>query len=72
VTGGSVGNVSLAVAGLPTGTTAAFSPNPVASPGSSTLTVKTTSSTRRGTYTLQITGTSGTGVHKATVTLIVK
>jgi len=72
VTGGSVGNVSLAVAGLPTGTTAAFSPNPVASPGSSTLTVKTTSSTRRGTYTLHITGTSGTGVHKATVTLIVK
>jgi uncharacterized membrane protein len=51
VVGGSVGNVSLAVAGLPTGTTAVFSPNPVASPGSSTLTVKTTSSTRRGTYT---------------------
>ena len=72
VTGGSVGNVSLAVAGLPTGTTAAFAPNPVASPGSSTLTVKTTSSTRRGTYTLQITGTGGSLVHKATVTLIIK
>jgi hypothetical protein len=72
VVGGSVGNVSLAVAGLPTGTTAVFSPNPVASPGSSTLTVKTTSSTRRGTYTLQITGTSGSLIHKATVTLIVR
>jgi uncharacterized membrane protein len=72
VTGGSVGNVSLTVAGLPAGTTAVFSPNPAASPGSSTLTVKTTSSTRRGTYTLQITGTSATGVHKATATLTVK
>jgi uncharacterized membrane protein len=70
--GGSVGNVSLTVAGLPTGTTAVFSPNPVGSPGSSTLTVKTTSSTRRGTYTLQITGTSGSLVHKATATLTVR
>jgi subtilisin family serine protease len=59
VSSGSVGNVSLTVAGLPAGTTAAFSPNPVGSPGSSALTVKTTSSTPRGTYTLQITGTSG-------------
>ena len=72
VVGGSVGNVSLTVAGMPTGTTAVFSPNPVGSPGSSTLTVKTTSSTRRGTYTLQITGTSGSLVHKATVTLTVR
>src|SRR5262249_62193832 len=51
VVGGSVGNVSLTVAGLPTGTTAVFSPNPVGAPGSSALTVKTTASTRRGTYT---------------------
>jgi hypothetical protein len=72
VVGGSVGNVSLAVAGLPTGTTAAFAPNPVASPGSSTLTVKTTPSTRRGTYTLRITGTSGSLVHTITTTLTVR
>jgi uncharacterized membrane protein len=83
VVGGSVGNVSLTVAGLPTGTTAVFSPNPVASPRSSaltvkttssisTLTVKTTSSTRRGTYTLRITGTSGSLVHQATATLTVR
>jgi subtilisin family serine protease len=71
VSSGSVGNVSLTVAGLPAGTTA-FSPNPVGSPGSSALTVKTTSSTPRGTYTLQITGTSGSLVHKATATLIVR
>ena len=72
VIGGSVGNVSLTVAGLPAGTTAVFSPNPVASPGGSTLTVKTTSLTRRGTYTLQITGTSGSLVHQATATLTVR
>jgi Subtilase family len=72
VVGGSVGNVSLTVAGLPTGTTAVFSPNPVGSPGSSTLTVQTTSSTRSGTYTLRITGTSGSLVHKATATLTVR
>jgi uncharacterized membrane protein len=72
VVGGSVGNVSLTVAGLPAGTTAVFSPNPIGSPGSSAFTVKTKSSTRRGTYTLQITGTSGSLVHKATATLIVR
>jgi subtilisin family serine protease len=72
VVGGSVGNVSLTVAGLPTGTTAVFSLNPVGSPGSSTLTVKTASSTRRGTYTLRITGASGSLVHGATTTLTVR
>ncbi len=72
VAGGSVGNVSLTVAGLPAGTTAAFSPSPVGSPGSSTLTVNTTSSTRRGTYTLRITGTSGSLVHTATAALTVR
>jgi subtilisin family serine protease len=72
VVGGSVGNVSLTVAGLPAGTTAVFSPNPVGSPGSSAFTVKTTTSTRRGTYTLRITGTSGSLVHEATATLTVR
>jgi hypothetical protein len=64
--------VSLTVAGLPAGTTATFSPNPVGSPGSSALTVKTTTSTKRGTYTLRNTGTSGSLVHNATVTLTVR
>jgi len=72
VAGGSVGKVSLAVAGLPTGTTSVLSPNPVGSPGSSTLTVKATSSARRGTYTLRITGTSGSLLHTATATLTVR
>jgi hypothetical protein len=72
VVGGSVGQVSLAVAGLPAGVTAVFSPNPVGSPGSSALTVKTKWWTRRGTYPLQITGTSGSLVHEATATLTVR
>jgi hypothetical protein len=72
VIGGSAGKVSLAVAGLPAGTMAVLSPNPVGAPGSSALTVKTTSSTRRGTYTLRITGTRGSLVHTATATLTVR
>jgi len=70
--GGSVGKVSLTVAGLPAGTRAVFSPNPVRSPRGSALTVKATSSARRGTYTLRITGTSGSLVHQATAVLIVR
>jgi subtilisin family serine protease len=69
---GSVGKVLLTVAGLPTRTTAVFSPDPARSPGSSALTVKTGPATGRGTYTLRITGTSGSLVHKTTVTLIVR
>jgi hypothetical protein len=72
VIGGSVGNVTLSVAGLPAGTTAVFSPNPVGSPGSSTLTVRTTSRTPRSTYTLTVTGASGSLIHQASATLIIR
>src|SRR5262249_35453821 len=48
VVGGSVGNVSLTMTGLPAEMTAVFSPNPVGSPGSPAFTVKTKSSTLRG------------------------
>jgi subtilisin family serine protease len=70
--GGSVGNVTLSISGLPAGTTAVFSPNPVGSPGSSTLTARTTSSTPRGTYTLKVTGRAGSLIHQATATLTVR
>jgi uncharacterized membrane protein len=72
VIGGSVGNVTLSISGRPAGSTAVFSPNPVGSPGSSTLTVKTTSSTPRGTYTLKVTGSAGSLVHQATAKLTVR
>jgi len=84
VTVGSVGSfsgpVDLAVAGIPQGTTATFSLDPVAPPAgsstTSTLTVSTTSSSSRGTYTLTINGTGNpNGASKtlsATVSLRVR
>jgi hypothetical protein len=65
------GTVSLSLQGSPPGVTPSFAPNPIAVPGTSTLTVKTKSSTPRGTYTLVVTGTSGSVVHTATLTLVV-
>jgi len=66
------GSVSLGVSGLPTGATASLSPASISGgSGSSTLTVSTDCSTPAGTYTLIITGTSGTLSHSASVTLVV-
>jgi hypothetical protein len=70
--GGFTGSVGLSVTGLPTGASATFTPNPVAAPGTSTLTVQTTGSTPRSTFSLRITGTSGSLSHQITVTLSVR
>jgi hypothetical protein len=70
--GGFAGAVSLTVSGLPSGATATFTPNPVATPGSSALKVQTTAWTAKGTFTLRITGTSGSLSHQATVTLTLR
>ena len=72
-TNGFKGSVNLSVSGLPTGATGSFSPNPTTA--SSTLTV-TTSGRKHGgpppgTYTLTITGVSGTLTRTTTVTLVV-
>lgn len=62
---------TLSVSGLPGGTTASFSPNPVNPPTtSSVMNVNTTGSTPAGTYTLTIQGT-GSQTHSTTVTLVV-
>jgi uncharacterized membrane protein len=68
---GFTGNVSFSVTGLPTGATANFTPTSVAGSGSSTLAVNTSSSTPTGTYTLVVTGSSGTLTHTAQVQLSV-
>ena len=68
-TGGFTGNVSLSVSGLSSQTTGTFSPNPTTS--SSTLTIRTSSRTARGTYKLTISGVSGTLTSRTTVTLVV-
>lgn len=69
------GNVNLTVAGLPANSTGTFSPNPVKltypNTSSSIFTVSTTRKTAAGTYTLKITGTSGTLTHSINVTLVV-
>jgi peptidoglycan/xylan/chitin deacetylase (PgdA/CDA1 family) len=61
--------VALSVSGLPSGATGSFTPNPATA--SSTLSVTTDPSTLAGTYTLTITGISGTLTHTATVLLTV-
>ena len=71
-TSGFAGTVSLSVTGLPSGATASFSPGTVAAPGSSMLTVRATAKAPRGTYTLTVSGTSGSKAHQATTTLTIR
>ena len=65
------GTVSLSVSGLPAGASASFSPASLSTSGSSTLSVSTSTSTPPGSYPLTVTGTSGSLVHTANVTLVV-
>jgi hypothetical protein len=70
---GFTGTTTPSVTGLPTGTTASF--NPATIPGGSgttTLTVATTPTTPGTNATLTITGTSGTAVNSASVSLTVR
>jgi len=69
--GGFTGTVNLSVSGLPSGATASFNPTPVSGSGSSTLTVRTGNNTTTGSFSLTITGTSGTLSHTASVKLVV-
>lgn len=69
-TNGFAGAVTLSVGALPAGVTASFSPNPTTGT-SSTLTISTATSTAAGTYTINITGTSGPLSHPTSVTLVV-
>jgi subtilisin family serine protease len=66
------GSVALSVTGVPTGAKATWSANPLSAPGTSTLSVKTSTTTRAAPYTLPIAGTSGTLRHTATVKLTVR
>lgn len=68
---GFAGTVGLTVSGLPSGATGSFSPASIATSGSSTLSVTTSTSTVPGSYPLTITATSGALTHTANVTLVV-
>ena len=63
--------VTLSVSGLPAGATPTFAPASVTGSGSSMLTVSTTNTVTPGTYPLTITGTFGTEMETAAVTLVV-
>ncbi len=63
--------VNLSVTGLPSGTSGTFSPIQTTG-NSSTLSITTGTFTPAGSYTLTITGTSGSLIHTTSVTLTVK
>jgi subtilisin family serine protease len=70
--GGFAGSVSLSVSGVPSGATATLSPSSLVPPGTATMTIRAGSRTRWGIYRLTVTGQSGSIVHQASATLIVK
>src|SRR5712675_417895 len=66
---------TLSASGLPSGVTAAFSPNPVTPPAnssaSSTLTLTASATATTGNATVTVTGTSGSLTHSTTIALTV-
>jgi PKD repeat protein len=68
---GFTGTVAFSVTGLPSGATASFSPESVATSGSTTLTIATTPATPVGSHALTIRGTSGPSTRTVDVTLVV-
>jgi hypothetical protein len=64
--------VSLSTGALPKFVTASFSPPSVTQAGTSVLTLTTQKQTKNGTFTITVTGTSGTLVHSVTITLVVQ
>ena len=66
---GFVGSVALSLSGQPSGATVTFTPNPAT--GTSTLTIKTLTTTSRRTYSMTITGVSGGLSHTTGASLTV-
>jgi hypothetical protein len=66
------GTVNLTAGGVPARTTAAFSPASIVNSGTSVLTLDTANNVQKRTFTVTITGTSGSRVHSVNVTLIVQ
>jgi uncharacterized membrane protein len=73
ISGGFNSAIMLSAAGVPTGTTVSFNPNPIAAPGSgtSTMTITVGANTAVGTYPITVTGSGGSVQHNTTVTLTV-
>ena len=69
---GFTGTVTLTESGEPRFANAKLNPTSVVNSGTSGLTVNTNRNVTSGTYTLTITGTSGSLVHSTTVSFIVQ
>ncbi|MDE3136105.1 MAG: hypothetical protein KGL59_06005 [Acidobacteriota bacterium] len=65
------GTVNLSVTGVPPRTSTSFNPTSITGSGSSTLTVSPNKRATKGTYTLTITGTSGSLTHSVNVTFVI-
>ena len=70
-TGSFSGNVTLSASGVPSGASASFSVNPIATSGNSQLTISGLGSVAAGSYNITVTGTSGATTQSETVTLVV-
>ncbi len=62
---------NLTVTGLPTAATAKFTPQSITGSGTAQLTISTSTTTPTGSYSIAITGSSGTLSHSASATLVV-
>jgi hypothetical protein len=69
VTVGSSSSVALSISGLPSRTSASFTPNPVTTSGSSTLKITANRPASGGTYNLTVTGTNGSYSHSTPLSL---
>ena len=63
-------SVTLSINGLPKGTTASFSPNPITPTATSTLTIKANRNAPQGVFTPTITGSNGSVAHNPNPPLI--
>ena len=70
-TTGSTGTVNLSASGAKRGVSVSFNPSSIVGSGNSTMTVKANKNALTGTYSLTVTGTSGSLVHSTSVTLTV-
>jgi subtilisin family serine protease len=70
--GGFSGAVTFGMTSLPAGLSGTFTPGSVTGSGTSTLTVPTVKTTAAGTYTLTITGTSGSTIKSVGASLTVR